>query len=568
MIIGIDLGTSTSEVAYVDEKGQVIVIPNSEGDIITPSVVHIKNGGQAVVGSEAREYLFTRPDSTFMEVKRMFGSGEKLMAHGKIYSPEEIQAHIIKYLVDCAEEHTGEDVTGAVITVPAYFTDVQRKQTIKAGELAGIKVERVINEPTAAAMDYGLKNMDECEYILVYDFGGGTLDVTVLELFEGVIDVKSSCGNNRLGGKDFDEILMKHIGGAKFETLMADPRAQMQLKQAAIDCKTALSSEESAQVRLPLITDDISIDLSVTRAEFERLIKKQVESTGEQVDTALTDAGLAPADLQKLILVGGTTRVPCVRKFVEEKLGIEHSPEVSTDFSPELMVVRGAAVQAAMIEGTIEQEHGVILADVCPFTLGLKVVSNTGYVMDPLIKRNVTIPHEYSNVYSALREYQQRILFEIYQGESDCPRENTRIGELNLDKLPQRRDELAEAEVTFSYDVNGILSVKARALGNDNTVATVIDINKNDLPDRPPVKIGQWKTANGASKYRPLLRKAEKILDEYSGDEDFIEKRLYILHDLCDDLKAEIVLGEEDEAESCAEGIKSFLERWEIMKDW
>jgi len=561
MIIGIDLGTSTSEVAFVDKTGQVVVIPNEEGELITPSVVYVKHNGRAVVGKEAREYLFTRPDCTFMEVKRVFGTEEKLMAHGKLYAPEEIQAHIIEYLVDCAEEYTGEDVTGAVITVPAYFTDVQRKQTIRAGALAGIQVERVINEPTAAALDYGLQNLTECEYILVYDFGGGTLDVTVLELFEGVLDVKSSYGNNRLGGKDFDEALMKHIAGNRYQTLMTDPKAEMKLKQAASDCKIALSKDEWVDVRLPLIAEDVSLDQTITREEFESLIQPLVSSTGEQIDTALKDAGLTPSDLQRVILVGGTTRVPLVRRFVEEKLGISCDTEGTQ--SPELMVVRGAAVQAAIIEGIIAQESGVVLTDVCPFTLGVKTVTPMGFKVDPLIRKNVTVPYEYSKVYYAMYEYQRAILFEIYQGESKYPQENTRIGQLELDKLPQRQNEKASAEVTFSYDINGLLNITARSLGNDKTAATVIDINNNDLPVRPPVKLSEWEQAEGASKYRPLLRKVRKILDETIGTLEFRDEEHYEILDYCDELKAELILGNEEGAEANAKKLKDFLEDWE-----
>lgn len=560
MIVGIDLGTSTSEVAFVDRNGQIVVIPNKDGELITPSVVYLKHSGWALVGSEAKEYLFTRPDCTFMEIKRIFGTEEKLIAHEKTYAPEEIQSRIIEYLVDCAEEYIGEDVTGAVITVPAYFTDVQRKQTIRAGALAGIQVERVINEPTAAALDYGLQNLSECEHILIYDFGGGTLDVTVLELFEGVIDVKSSCGNNRLGGKDFDAVLMKHIAGRHYKTLMADQKAEMKLKQAATDTKTALSEAELIDVHLPLIAPDISIDKTVTRAEFETLIQPLVDSTGEQIDTALQDAGVLPSDLQKVILVGGTTHVPMVRKFVAEKLGFE--PGTENNHSPELMVVRGAAIQAAIIEGIITDESSVVLTDVCPFTLGVRVVTNEGFKVDPLIRRNVTIPHEYSNIYSAMYEYQRAILFEIYQGESRYPQENTRIGQLELDKLPQRQNERARAEVTFSYDINGLLNVTARSLGNDNTVAAIININNNDLPIRPPVKLSEWERAQGASQYRPLLRKARKVIDEFIGTPIFIENKMFLVLNNCDELKASLILGDEEGAEAKAGEIREFLDFW------
>ena len=569
MIIGIDLGTSTSEVAYVDESGRVIVIPNSENEVVTPSVVHIERSGQVIVGNKAREYLFTRPECTFMEVKRKFGLEEKLSAHGKDYLPEDIQSHIIGYLVECAKEYVGKDVTGVVITVPAYFTDIQRKQTIRAGTLAGVEVKRVINEPTAAALDYGLKNMNECEYILVYDFGGGTLDVTVLELFEGVINVKSSCGNNRLGGKDFDEILMKRIGGAHYEALMEDPRACMKLRQAATDCKTALSKENSTQVRIPLITAGISIDCTITRDGFEKLIRPLVDSTGTQIDTALDDAGLSASDLQRVILVGGSTRVPLIREFVKEKLGNISGTTANSDFdnadcdySPELMVVRGAAIQAAIIDDVIEQEQSVVLADICPFTLGVRVVTEDGFMVDPLIQRNVSIPYEYSKVYSAITEYQKGVHVEIYQGESKSPYENTRIGLMDFDKLPQRQDELAKIEVTFSYDVNGLLGVKTRAIGNNKTATTVIDINNNDLPVKPPVKLSEWKNASSASKYRPLLRKAEKILDMTIGSRAFVEFGFFEVHDLCEGLKADILLGDLEEAEVKAEEIKSFIDNF------
>ena len=597
MIVGIDLGTSTSEVACVNREGQVVVIPNSKNETVTPSVVHIKSNGQAIVGSDASEYLFTRPECTFMEMKRKFGTDEKCMAHGRAYSPEDIQAFIIKYLIECAEEYTGDTVTDAVITVPAYFTDIQRKQTITAGKLAGVNIKRIINEPTAAALDYGAQNMSEYEYILVYDFGGGTLDVTVLELYEGVIDVKASCGNNHLGGKDFDELLMRHIGGRRYKAIMSDPKAAMKLKQASTDCKTTLSRKKSAQVRLPLLTEDISIDQTVTLDEFETLIQPLVESTGKQIDGALDDAGLDISDINRVILVGGSTRIPMVREFVEEKVdcictgadfdnGADFNNDADFDndapsdknadfdsdadfdysadniFSPELMVVRGAAYQAAIIDDIIEPERSVVLTDVCPFSLGVKVLCEEGYMVDTLIRRNVTIPYEYKKLYTALHEYQREIEVEIYQGESSSHYENTLIGVLNLDKLPQKHNELAKVEVTFSYDVNGLLSVKVRAIENDNSVETVIDINNNDIPARPQVKLNDWEKAKGSSKFRPLLRKTKKIIDEYIGTDEFIHYDVFQVKDLCDGLKADLILGAAEEAEAKASSIRFFLDCW------
>jgi len=568
MIIGIDLGTSTSEVAYIKKNGEVVVIPNKDNELITPSVVHLKKRGKALIGSAAKEFLFTRPESTFMEVKRSFGTDKKYTAHGKEYTPEEIQAHIIEYLVDCAEEYTGEEVTSAVITVPAYFTDIQRKQTIRAGALAGVKVERVINEPTAAALDYGLKNLKECENILVYDFGGGTLDVTVLELFEGVIDVKSSCGNNQLGGKDFDALLMKHIAGKHYNEIMTDPTAEMKLKQAATDAKVTLSDLDSANIMIPLIKADLSVTKAITRDDFEALIKPLVESTSEQIETALKDAGLTREDLQRVILVGGTTRIPFIQKFVEDLTGLTVETPENTN-KPELMVVSGAAVQAGIVAGIIDDESSIVLTDVCPFSLGTKVVTVNGFAIDPIIPKNVTIPYEFSKKYTAMQEYQRAILFEVYQGESVYPQSNTRIGELMLDKLPQRKNEKASAEVTFSYDVNGILHVKARALGNNNTVDTIIDINNNDLPVRPPVNLDNWEKADGASKYRPLIRKVLKIIDDFLGEQELIDLKLHLPLDNCNELKRELILGNNENAEIIAGNLRDFIKIWdEKMHDY
>ncbi|MDR1352211.1 MAG: Hsp70 family protein, partial [Treponema sp.] len=363
-IVGIDLGTSTSEIGCIVD-GKARLIPNSRGSLITPSVVHVGEDGAVLVGEEAAEYLFTRPDCTFMEVKRLTGSGEKLKAHGKEYAPEEIQAMFLKYLIRCAEDNLQEKIDRAVITVPAYFTDVQRRATAKAGELAGLRVERIINEPTAAALDYGLSNLKECKNVLVYDLGGGTLDVTVLELFEGVIDVKASCGNNHLGGKDFDEIIMAHLADPA-----GDERALMRLKKAAEDCKIALSTEEEFRVSLPFLLTDkdgkpVSVEKTVRRKEFEDWVSDKVLSTREPMQSALADAKLEPQDLQVILLVGGSTRIPCVKRLVEKTLGAV--PRSLVD--PDLTVARGASIQAGLIEGSINNED-LVLTDVCPYTLG------------------------------------------------------------------------------------------------------------------------------------------------------------------------------------------------------
>jgi molecular chaperone DnaK len=335
----------------------------------------------------------------------------------------------------------------------------------------------------------------------------------------------------------------------------------MKLKQAASDAKVALSDADATDVLLPLITAEISIEKTVTRNEFEALIKPLVESTAEQIDTALKDAELTSKDLQKIILVGGTTRIPFVRQFVEEKTGLP-SDASGHALKPELMVVCGAAVQGAIISGVIQEENSVVLSDVCPFTLGVRAVTFEGFHIDPLIRKNVSIPYEFSKVYTAMYEYQREILFEIYQGESKCPQENTRIGELSLDKLPRRQKEKARAEVTFSYDINGILHVKARALGNDTTAATIIDINNNDRPARPAVKLSEWEKAPGASKYRPLIKKVLKVINEYTGEEAFQELELFIPLDHCNELKTALILGNQEATEKYAEELKDFLEIW------
>jgi molecular chaperone DnaK len=524
-IVGIDLGTSTSEIGCV-VNGAAKLIPNSYGKLITPSVVHIGQDGTVLVGEEAAEYLFTRPDCTFMEVKRLTGSGEKLKAHGKEYAPEEIQAMLLRYLVRCAEDHLKEKITRAVITVPAYFTDVQRRATAKAGELAGLQVERIINEPTAAALDYGLTNLKECKNVLVYDLGGGTLDVTVLELFEGVIDVKASCGNNHLGGKDFDEIIM-----ARLADPAGDERALMRLKKTAEDCKIALSSENTFKVSLPFLLTGkdgkpVSVEKTVSRDEFEEWIAEKVQSTREPMMIALADAKLNREDLQVILLVGGSTRIPCVKKLVEKTLGAV--PRSLVD--PDLTVARGAAIQAGLIEGSINNKD-LVLTDVCPYTLGTAPL-HTGFfgqrkIFDPLIPRNTTIPAEQTTIYSTATDYQTEVIIDVYQGESSDPENNERLGELHLTGIPSARQGKEQIEVTFSYDMNGILQVKANVVSTGKQVSA--EISTTGVKAGPHLDLLKWEQAEGARPFRPLIRKAEKIIaadKDMGGDIELLVRRL------------------------------------------
>ena len=537
-IVGIDLGTSTSEIACIID-GAPYIIPNSLGNKITPSVVHIAQDGTKLVGEPAVEYLLTRPDCTFMEVKRLTGSAKPLKAHGVKYLPEELQAILLRYLVGCAETHLGESIKRVVITVPAYFTDSARRATARAGEIAGLTVERIINEPTAAAMDYGLQNFNECQNILVFDFGGGTLDITVLELFEGVIDVKASRGNNQLGGKDLDEIVMRNLADTK-----KDLRAQMRLKKAAEECKIALSTQESFDVFLPFLMTDrkgkpVSVDRNIPRAEFEKWISGKVESAREPMMIALSDAGLSPEELDALLLVGGTTRIPCVRSFVGECLGV--TPKSAID--PDLAVARGAAIQAGIIDGLFTGDEELILTDVCPYTLGIAVMQD-GLVEDhrafsPIIPRNTTIPVERAKFYHTYYDNQTQALIKVYQGDSTDPDNNDYLGEVELDGIPPAKRGKEPLEVLFSYDMNGILQVRGRVVSTNVQVSAAI--NTAGVKPKEILDLNKWEQAEGARKHRPVIRKAEKIIRE--GDAAAEELNLIVMR-----LKEALLIGDEERA--------------------
>jgi molecular chaperone DnaK len=485
-----------------------------------------------------------------MEVKRLTGSGEVLRAHGKEYSPEELQAILLRYLTGCAETYLGEKIDRAVITVPAYFTDVQRRATAKAGELAGLRVERILNEPTAAALDYGLSNLKECKNVLVYDLGGGTLDVTVLELFEGVIDVKASRGNNHLGGKDFDEIIMSRLAESK-----GDERALMRLKKAAEDCKIALSAGEKHEVSLPFLLTaadgkPVSIERTVTRTEFEQWVREKVESTREPMMTALSDSGLSPADLNAILLVGGSTRIPCVKKLVEESLSAV--PQSLVD--PDLTVARGAAIQAGLLEGSLT-DTDLVLTDVCPYTLGIAVLHEGFFddriVFDPLIRRNTTIPTEKSKLYHPSSDYQTKVQIEAYQGDSSNPENNEQLGEVSLTGIPPAKRGKEPIEVTFAYDINGILQVKAKVVSTGAKVSA--EINTTGVKPKPALDISKWESAEGAKRYRPAIRKAEKQIAV--GNDDTEELQILVRQ-----IKEALLLENTEQAEDLRKELLELLE--------
>ena len=530
MKAGIDFGTSTSEIAYVDNNGKIVIIPNHLGGLITPSVVYIAEDGTPVVGREAREKALIEPENTFLEVKRLFGQDIELAARGKTYSPVDVAAMIIRYLADCAQKHTGETVDSAVITVPAYFTDAQRKDVMAAGESAGIIVDRIINEPTAASLDYGIDHMRDCKYMLVYDLGGGTLDVTLLELFEGVVEVKASCGNNVLGGKDFDQAIMDHITAAikkrdKIDVSgnashSADARAMMRIKTAAEQCKISLSSETEYLIELPFLYskdgNPAGYSENLSRSAFEAMIREKIYSTEQQIKTVLFDANLSADDIDLTLLVGGSTRIPLVPQFLEEIFGLV--PESAVD--PDLAVVRGAAIQAGVLSGVLN-ENAIVLTDVCPYSLSTGTLrfeweSSDDLYCDILIKRNTTLPSAASKVYATSYDNQTKVHITAYQGESEDPKENYLLNIFELGGIPKARAHNEKINIRFEYDLNGILTVQAEIVSTGKSA--VVTVNTTKMGKN--LDLSKWKDASGAKKYRQIINKADRLVKIHGEGEN------------------------------------------------
>ena len=563
MKVGIDFGTSTSEIAYVNPDGQVVLIPNHLGEFITPSVVYIQEDFTPIIGRDAKEKALIEPENAMLEVKRLFGGNHAVIARRKVYTPVEAAAMIIKYLADCAIAATGEKVDSAVVTVPAYFTDAQRKDVLQAGRDAGLKVDRIINEPTAASLDYGMRHLRECQHILIYDLGGGTLDVTVLELFEGVVDVKSSCGNNALGGKDFDQALMdyivKAVKAASKARLSKDPRAMMRVKIAAEQCKIALSTDQEYRIDLPFIggTADTPVGYSetITRNLFESLIKAKVYSTEHQIRTALEDALLDPADIDLVLMVGGSTGIPLVSNFLHEIFG--RSPDITVD--PDLAVVRGAAIQAGVLAGTLS-EDAIVLTDICPHSLSTKTVRNVGLfdIREPfchiLIPRNATLPAEVSEIYETASDNQTSVIVTAYQGESEEPEENILLGAFELAGIPGARAGKEKIKICFAYNLNGILDISAEILSTGKIAAATVDTAKSGKN----VDLSLWPKASNAPKYKKVINKAERMLKLHGDDADRVKKT-------ADDLKKALVLSWEKEV---CDNLKRILEyEIEVLED-
>lgn len=544
-IIGIDLGTTNSCVSVL-EGGEPHVIVNPEGARTTPSVVLIKNG-EETVGEVAKRGAISNPNNTIYSIKRKMGTKEKTEVDGKSYTPEEISAKILMKLKSDAEAYLGEKVTKAVITVPAYFNDAQRQATKNAGKIAGLEVERIINEPTAAALAYGIDKQDKTQTILVYDLGGGTFDVSILELGDGVFEVKSTSGNNNLGGDDFDEAIMNYLVDTfKKENgvdLSKDKMAMQRLKDAAEKAKKDLSGMTTAHISLPFISQGsdgpLHCEIDLTRAKFEDLCHDLFESTREPVRKALKDAKMDAKDIDQVVLVGGSTRIPYIQDLVKNELGKEPNKSVN----PDEVVAMGAAIQGGVLTGEVDD---LVLLDVTPLSLGIETMGN---VMTVLIPRNTTIPASKSQVFSTAVDNQPAVDIHVLQGERPMASDNKTLGNFQLGNILPARRGVPQIEVTFDIDANGIVNVKAKDLGTGKEQSITITSNTN-LTDEEVEKMMKEAEANKADDEK---RKAEAEVKNEADQMVFQAERSI------DDLKDKLSDSEKSDLENGIKDLKDAI---------
>lgn len=550
-IIGIDLGTTNSCVAVL-EAGEPKVIPNPEGDRTTPSVVAFKNG-ERIVGDAAKRQAITNPN-TVSSIKRLMGTSEKVEIEGKKYTPEEVSAMILSYMKDYAESYLGEKVEKAVITVPAYFNDAQRQATKNAGKIAGLNVERIINEPTAAALAYGLDKQEKNQTILVYDLGGGTFDVSILELGDGVFEVKSTAGNNHLGGDDFDNKIMDYLVETfKKENgvdLSKDKMAMQRLKELSEKAKKDLSSMTTTQVSAPFISQSsdgpLHLEMTLTRAKFEELIHDLVMSTLEPVRKALKDADIKAKDLDKVIFVGGSTRVPLVYETVKKELAMEPSREVN----PDEVVAMGASIQGGVLTGDV---NDIVLLDVTPLSLGIETL---GGVMTVLIPRNTTIPTSKSEVFSTAADNQPAVDVHVLQGERSMASDNKTLGRFQLADIPPAPRGVPQIQVTFDIDANGIVNVTAKDLGTNKEQKITITSNTT-LSDDEIDRMMKEAEAN---------KEADKKKKEEADLRNDAEQMIFQSEKALKDLGDKVDSKEKEEVENIVKELKEALEKNDMDK--